>query len=244
VTSLEGRLNKNSKNSDKPPSSDGLSKPPRQRSKSKHKPGGQKGRAGKTLKFSANPDKIIQHSADYCQDCDESLVNVEGAVLSRRQEIEIPEKPIQIIEHQRLEKQCPCWGQRNQGEWPAHLTGKVQYGRRVKAFCLYLLNYQLLPYERTDELLETRFGYQHGGGTLQSILDQAYAALNQAKRRSKGRSELRPSATVMKPVLRSMVTLNGCMWSGPRSTPTITGANIGVKKHIWLMAYCPAMKVF
>jgi len=186
VTSLEGRLNKNSQNSDKPPSSDGLSKPPRQQSKSKRKPGGQKGRTGKTLKFSDKPDKIIQHGADYCQDCGESLTDIEGAVLARRQEIEIPEKPIEIIEHQRLEKQCPCCGQRNQGQWPAHLKGNVQYGQRFKAFTLYLLNYQLLPYERTAELLETLFGYQPGGGTLQSLLEHAYASLEPIEKALKG----------------------------------------------------------
>lgn len=186
VTSLEERLNKNSQNSDKPPSSDGLRKPPRQRSKSKRKTGGQKGRPGKTLKFSDKPDKIIQHSRDYCQGCGERLTHVEGAVLSRRQEIEIPDKPIQIIEHQRLEKECPCCGQRNQGHWPADLTGNVQYGRRFKAFCLYLLNYQLLPYERTGELLATLFGYQPGGGTLQSILDQAYETLEPIEQAIKG----------------------------------------------------------
>ena len=48
VTSLEKRLNRNSKNSDQPPSSDGLKKPPRKRSKSKRKPGGQPGRSGTT----------------------------------------------------------------------------------------------------------------------------------------------------------------------------------------------------
>lgn len=186
VTSLEGRLNKNSKNSDKPPSSDGLRKPPRQQSKSKRKPGGQKGHAGKTLKLSNKPDKVIQHGADYCQDCGESLNEVEGIVLSRRQEIEIPEKPIQVIEHQRVQKRCPCCGQRNQGQWPTHLTGNVQYGRRFKAFCLYLLNYQLLPYERTAELLETLFGYQPGGGTLQSILEYAYTTLEPIEQTIKG----------------------------------------------------------
>ena len=40
VASLEARLNRTSQNSDKPPSSDGLKKPPRQRSNSKRKPGG------------------------------------------------------------------------------------------------------------------------------------------------------------------------------------------------------------
>lgn len=186
VIDLEGRLNKNSQNSDKPPSSDGLSKPPRQQSKSKRPSGGQKGRSGTTLKFSDQPDQIIEHSPDYCQGCGESLRQVAGVVLARRQEIEIPEKPIQIIEHQRLEKACPGCGQRNQGQWPSHLTGHVQYGQRFKAFCLYLLNYQLVPYERTAELLATLFGYQPGGGTLQSIVDQAYAVLEPIEQAIKG----------------------------------------------------------
>ena len=108
VAELERRVNKNSKNSDKPPSSDGLRKPPRKRARSKRKAGGQKGHAGKTLKFSNDPDKIIGHGVDRCRDCGVSLVDIEGTVLSRRQEIEIPRKPIEIIEHQRLEKQCPC----------------------------------------------------------------------------------------------------------------------------------------
>jgi transposase len=177
VVDLESRLKKNSKNSDKPPSSDGLRKPPRKRSKSKRKAGGQKGHCGNTLKFSDDPDKIISHGVDHCRDCGASLVNVEGAVIARRQEIEIPEKPVEIIEHQRLEKQCPCCGTRNRGSWPVHLTGNVQYGRRFKAFCLYLLNYQLLPYQRVGELLKALFGYQPGGGTLQSILDYAYVTL-------------------------------------------------------------------
>ncbi len=177
VASLEVRLNRSSKNSDKPPSSDGLKKPPRQGSKSKRKPGGQKGHRGTTLKFSNNPDKIIQHGLEYCQDCGANLGQVEGQVVSRRQEIELPEKPVQIIEHQCLEKQCPGCGCRNRGQWPKYLSGNVQYGRRFKAFCTYLLNYQLLPYERTGELLQTLLGYQPGGGTLQSMLDQAYEAL-------------------------------------------------------------------
>jgi transposase len=168
VAGLERRLNKNSKNSDKPSSSDGLRKPPCKRSKSNRKAGGQKGHSGNTLKFSDDPDKIITHSVDHCQDCGANLVDVEGVVISRRQEIEIPEKPVEIIEHRRLEKECPCCGTRNQGRWPVHLTGNVQYGRRFKAFCLYLLNYQLLPYQRVGELLQALFGYQPGGGTLQS----------------------------------------------------------------------------
>jgi len=182
LKTLEGRLNQTSQNSDKPPSTDGLKKPPRKGSKSKRKPGGQAGHTGKTLKFSDQPDTIIQHGTDNCHQCGESLVNVEGAVLSRRQEIEIPEKPIQVIEHQRLEQPCPGCGHRNQGQWPAYVTGNVQYGRRFKAFCAYLMIYQLLPYERTSDLLKTLLGYRPGGGTLKSILEQAYGVLEPIER--------------------------------------------------------------
>ena len=53
ITLLEKRLNKNSRNSSKPPSSDGLSKPPRTsslRDKGKNTSGGQPGHKGETLK--------------------------------------------------------------------------------------------------------------------------------------------------------------------------------------------------
>lgn len=177
VTELEARLNRNSRNSNQPPSSDGLKKPPRQSSRSKRNQGGQKGRSGQTLRFSDDPDQIIRHEAATCQDCGADLNGVTGTVLTRRQEIELPEQPVQIIEHQQVERVCPCCGHRNRGALPGHLRGNVQYGRRFKAFCAYVMVYQLLPYERTAELLATLFGYQPGGGTLKRLLEEAYAAL-------------------------------------------------------------------
>ena len=54
ITLLVGRLNRNSRNSSKPPSSD----PNRQREKGERKAGGQKGREGVTLEKVGNPDKV------------------------------------------------------------------------------------------------------------------------------------------------------------------------------------------
>ena len=108
-----------------------------------------------------------------------------GTVLSRRQEIEIPARPVEVIEHRRLQKVCPGCGQTNAGQWPLHLKGNVQYGHRFKALCVYLMSYQLLPYERTSELLATLFGYQLGGGTLQRFLSQAYQSLEPIEQRLK-----------------------------------------------------------
>jgi transposase len=72
IAELERRLNKNSSNSSKPPSSDGLSKPPRTsslREKGKNKSGGQFGHKGETLKRSENPNKIERHSLMECPSC-------------------------------------------------------------------------------------------------------------------------------------------------------------------------------
>ncbi|MFN8457657.1 MAG: hypothetical protein U0401_23865 [Anaerolineae bacterium] len=87
--------------------------------------------------------------------------------MSRCQEVEIPEKPVQIIEHQCLEETVSRLRVSQPRPVVRASPGNVQYGWRFKAFCIYLLNYQLLPFERTGELLNTLFGYHPGGGTLQ-----------------------------------------------------------------------------
>lgn len=177
VMALEARLNKTSQNSHKPPSSDGLKKPPAKKGKNKGKAGAQKGHPGTTLRKSDQPDRVVKHGPEQCECCGTNLVEVAGAIIGRRQEIEIPQKPIEVIEHQRLQKECPHCGANANGQWPEHIRGNIQYGRRFKAFCVYLLSYQLLPYERAGDLLKVLFGYQPGGGTLTQAQQQAFEGL-------------------------------------------------------------------
>lgn len=177
IAALEKRVNKNSQNSDKPPSSDKFDKAKSSKKKSERKSGAQEGHAGRTLKYSKTPDKIIPYSVPNCTKCGTSLQKVAGDVANRRQEVELPEKLVEIIEHQSIVKCCPGCQHKNVGEYPPHVRGNVQYGRRFKGLCAYLMNYQLIPYERTSELMETVCGYKPAGGTLQSILDDAYTTL-------------------------------------------------------------------
>ncbi len=72
VTELEAKLNKNSNNSSKPPSSDGLKKKPRNSRKKSGKPtGGQPGHEGKTLEKIENPDEVIDLHPHQCE-CEKS----------------------------------------------------------------------------------------------------------------------------------------------------------------------------
>ena len=120
IQSLEDQLAKNSQNSSKPPSSDGLKKPsPKSlREKGKRKTGGQKGHKGKTLKMVSEPNHVELHAVTNCPECEADLSDVEVTEVERRQVFDIPPIEIEVTEHQAEIKDCLCCG------------------TRVKAFCM------------------------------------------------------------------------------------------------------------
>lgn len=160
VQELEARLSQNSHNSSKPPSSDGLGRIRRTQSlrqASGKKPGGQPGHAGHTLKWCDQPDEVSEHSPTTCTSCGTVLLPVGALDAQCRQVHEMPPLRLRVIEHRALTKACPHCQQLNHGQFPAHVSQPVQYGPRLKALAVYLLHYQLLPFERTRELLNDLF---------------------------------------------------------------------------------------
>lgn len=157
LQALQARLAKDSRNSSKPPSSDGLGKVKRTESlrKSGDKPnGGQPGHDGHTLRASEPPDQIETHAAETCAHCRASLAGIEASGYEERQVFDIPAIRIEVTAHRAEVKICPSCGTKNKGDFPASVTQAVQYGAAVKTWAAYFTNQHHIPVERTAQIFD------------------------------------------------------------------------------------------
>ena len=179
VNELRGKLARNSQNSSQPPSSDGLKKPqPKSlRKPSGQKPGGQQGHSGARLEMVDQPDHIVSHTLEECQQCGYSLEAVDVAGYRRRQVVDLPPIKLEVTEHRTEIRCCPGCGCRNEAAFPAEVKTSVQYGSRIKSLLVYLNQYQLLPYERTCQLAEDLFAHTISQGTLSNWNAECYRNL-------------------------------------------------------------------
>lgn len=174
IEELERRLSKDSHNSSKPPSSDGLGcKLREKRKKSERRSGGQKGHPGQTLVQVAEPDRVIEHRPDFCQNCQYDLKAIEGEVKERRQLHDLPELRLEVEEHQMVGIRCPRCQTWTRGNFPKQVQAAAQYGPRLQALTVYLSQFQLLPMERVCETLADLCDCQLSEGTLVNWIGQA-----------------------------------------------------------------------
>ena len=168
IQALEDQIAKNSRNSGKPPSSDGLSKPAPKSLRKRHrrKSGGQAGHVGYTLKPVEKPDRIHVHEVEHCQACHSSLQRVKAIHYERRQVFDVPRVQMEVTEHQAEIKACPHCGKENRAAFPEEVNQPVQYGPEIKAQMVYFNQYQMLPLERTAEVFGTLYGHSISEGTI------------------------------------------------------------------------------
>ena len=180
VEKLQERLNKNSQNSSKPPSSD----PPQKRSYPKpelsgEKKGGRKGHHGhgRKLKAAEEVSKIVKSLPTVCKDCGTLLLG-EDSQPERHQVSEVPKiKPV-IVEYQRHTLDCVVCGARNRAEWPKEMpTGS--FGERLQGLVGYLSGRFGVSQRGIAEMVETVFQVDISLGSIPAQEQRVSQALKQ-----------------------------------------------------------------
>jgi transposase len=167
VADLAAQVKANSRNSPKPPSSDGLAKPSPTslRGKSGRNPGRPKGQPGATMVLSGHPDKKVRHRPGKGGRCGKSLRNAPVTAVERRQVIDIPPVKAVTTEHQMLTVKCGC-GCETKAQAPDGVTAPVQYGPRIIGTGIYLWHGQFLSRDRACSALGELFGCAPSPGAL------------------------------------------------------------------------------
>ena len=250
VRDLEAGLAKDSHNSSKPPSSDGLKRQlPRTRSlrrKTGKKPGGQIGHPGETLHLVAEPDAIVEHRPAVCAACQaplsEGAIGADGAdgadgaggadgaevvARERRQVQDLPPIRLCVTEHQALSVRCSACQQVTVGAFPVEAPSRAQYGPRLRALAVYLVAQQFVPYARARDLLADLTGAHLSVGTLVEWVQQSAQTLE-------------PVEAALKAALQQALVLHSdetgvrrsgrLAWAHVASTPRLTHYAIHAKR--------------
>jgi len=162
VAELRRRLDLDSSNSSKPPASDGLKKKPRLpgslRGRSDKPSGGQAGHKGDTLKQVEASDRIERHTAEVCRHCFAGLAAWMQTGMEKRQVFDLPERLIEVTEHQASVYRCSACGFQTRAAFPAGVVAAAQYGERVRSAAIYLNVQQLIPEDRLAQTMNDLFG--------------------------------------------------------------------------------------
>ena len=172
---LQARLAKTSRNSSKPPTSDGYGKMKRTTSLRQpgQKPkGGQPGHDGHTLMAVASPDQTLTHAVSRCRYCQASLQDVECVGYEERQVFDLPAIRIEVTAHRAEIKVCPVCGSTTKGGFPKAVTQTVQYGPRVYTWASYFTNQHHMPVERTTEIFDDLVQHRVSEATVLKASEQ------------------------------------------------------------------------
>jgi transposase len=183
VVELRARLDQNSHNSSKPPSSDGYAKPGTGknrslRRRSGRKPGGQPGHRGNHLERREDPDWAVLHPVECCECCGRDLADSPIVESRARQVFDLPEIPaLECVEHWIQKRRCEC-GHLTSSRFPEEATAPTCYGPRIRALGIYLVSYQHLPYERAAEILSDWARAPISVATLQAFVAEGAEGLD------------------------------------------------------------------
>lgn len=175
-TELKQRLNSNSHNSSRPPSSDGYSKKPALPKEKRGKQGGQQDHKGRTLHQVEEPNIVLDCYPGTCG-CGHEIAEGQCSLLEKRQVFDLPKPRLIVTEHRIFGTTCAVCGQLVKGDAPEGVNAPVQYGRKAKTFAVLLNSHYKLPFKKVRALFDDMFGYAINESTIYSAARQSYEKL-------------------------------------------------------------------
>jgi transposase/regulator of replication initiation timing len=175
---LKAKLGRSSRNSNKPPSSDGPGKgaPKNSREPSGRQSGGQPGHEGRTKLMNLTPDKIVKLKPKTECECGGNIKTLTERYTARQVEDIVPAQVV-TVEYRAHDGVCETCGKVHKAGFPAGVDSPVTVGGNARAIAAYLTNYQLIPLKRTAELLDDLFGMKISEGTIVRAGAEAYELL-------------------------------------------------------------------
>jgi transposase len=197
LASLREQVGRSSRNSSKPPSSDGPGfKPPARRKGSGRKRGAQPGHpgSGPELLPIERVDAVVDHHPDACRRCGTMLAGEDPEPL-RHQLIEIPPIAPLVIEHRLHRLVCPCCSTSTCATLPADVDAS-SYGPRLSALVGLLGSAFPLSFSKTQALLDQLLGIEISRGAIARIRQRLSAALAQPMAQALAAAHQQPVAYV------------------------------------------------
>lgn len=188
IQELREQLNKNSKNSSKPPSSDGFKRPaPKSlRKPSGKKVGGQEGHQGTFLSVLSDPDKIVKHMPSACEGCPHYKMCKGTACVAEKRHVIDAVVTVNVVEHQLLEIPiCMLHGDTRKGNFPNDVKATVQYGENLQALSVALNTVGAVSVKRTHEILSGVFNIPLATGTISNMVKRCANAVSETVNRIK-----------------------------------------------------------
>ena len=180
IRELTEKLNKNSQNSSKPPSSDGLKKKPAPKSlrtPSGKKQGGQAGHKGTNLSVMKEPDRVISHMPSDCAACPNYERCRNNARVCETRSVIDANVQVEVTAHQALEICCPIFRDTRKGAFPEEIRAAVQYGTNLKALAIAFNTVGAVSLNRTSEILGSVFSVPISTGTIRSMVNSCASRL-------------------------------------------------------------------
>lgn len=178
VAALTERVRQNSRNSSKPPSSDGPVKQRRSsREPSGKKAGGQPGHVGHWRKL--QPPEAVDHFIElrpsHCAQCQQALSG-DDPQPQRHQVSEVPPAKAIVTEYRRHTLCCANCGATTQAAWPADMPGG-SFGPRAEAIVAFLTGSLGCSHRNVVEAMKTLHGLELSLGSVAAIEQRISTAL-------------------------------------------------------------------